>query len=37
MFRASEKILADILAERPDYTEVKKMLGFSLFELGKYE
>jgi tetratricopeptide (TPR) repeat protein len=37
MFRASEKILADILAERPDYTEVKKMLGFSLFELGNYE
>lgn len=37
MYRASEKILADILAERPDYIEVKKMLGFSLFELGRYE
>lgn len=37
MYRASEKILADILAERPDYIEVKKMLWFSLFELGKYE
>lgn len=37
MYRASEKILSDILAERPDYIEVKKMLWFSLFELGKYE
>lgn len=26
MFRASEKILSDILADRPDYIEVKKML-----------
>jgi tetratricopeptide (TPR) repeat protein len=37
MYRASEKILSDILAERPDYLEVKKILGFSLYELGKYE
>jgi tetratricopeptide (TPR) repeat protein len=37
MYRASEKILADILAERPDYIEVKKMLGFSLYELGNYD
>jgi cytochrome c-type biogenesis protein CcmH/NrfG len=37
MYRASEKILADVLSERPDYIEVKKMLGFSLFELGKYD
>jgi tetratricopeptide (TPR) repeat protein len=37
MYRASEKILREILLDRPDYAEVKKILGFSLFELGKYE
>jgi tetratricopeptide (TPR) repeat protein len=37
MYRATSKILQEILLERPDYIEVKKMLGFSLFELGKYE
>lgn len=37
MYRASEKIARQILLERPDYREVTKLLGFSLFELGKYE
>ncbi len=37
MYRASEKIARGILLERPDYIEVVKLLGFSLFELGKYE
>lgn len=36
-YRATEKIAREILLERPDYMEVKKILGFSLFELGKYE
>lgn len=37
MYRAVEKMTREILKERPDYIEVTKLLGFSLFELGKYE
>jgi tetratricopeptide (TPR) repeat protein len=37
MYRVTEKLLLEILKNRPDYTEIKKMLGFSLFHLGKYE
>jgi tetratricopeptide (TPR) repeat protein len=37
MYRATDNILGAVLAERADYSEVKKMLGFALAELGKYE
>ena len=37
MYRASELLLREILRDRPDYMEAKKMLGFSLYSLGKYE
>ena len=37
MYRASELLLREILRDRPDYMEGKKILGFSLFSLGKYE
>jgi tetratricopeptide (TPR) repeat protein len=35
-FRASEKLAGEILAVRPDYTEVIKLAGFSAYELGKF-
>lgn len=37
MYRASVKIAEEILREFPDYTEVKKIIAFSYFELGEYE
>ena len=37
MYRASAKITEEILRQFPDYTEAKKILWFSYFELGKYE
>lgn len=37
MFRAVETILYEVLGERPDYIEAKKMLALALYELGKYE
>jgi tetratricopeptide (TPR) repeat protein len=37
MYRATENIIATVLADRPDYAEGLKMLGFSLYELGNYE
>jgi tetratricopeptide (TPR) repeat protein len=36
-YRLSEKLTSDILSRRPDYMEAYKILGFSLYELGKYE
>jgi tetratricopeptide (TPR) repeat protein len=36
MYRLSEKFARDILEGKPDYDEVKKLLGFSLAELGRY-
>ena len=35
-YRATEILSAEILAKRPNYSEVKKLRGFSLYELGKY-
>lgn len=35
-FRAVDIITKEILSKRPNYTEVRKLRGFSLFELGRY-
>jgi tetratricopeptide (TPR) repeat protein len=37
MYQASALICEEILREFPDYTEVRKILAFSYFELGHYE
>lgn len=37
MYQASAVISEEILREFPDYTEAKKILAFSYFELGQYE
>lgn len=37
MYRVSSQIAHEILQNRPDYTEVKKIEAFSLYELGEYE
>lgn len=36
MYRISGMIANEILARQPNYQEVKKLYGFSLYELGKY-
>ncbi len=36
MYRLSGMIASEILAREPNYFEVKKLYGFSLYELGKY-
>ncbi|MBP6981880.1 hypothetical protein KBB25_03850, partial [Candidatus Gracilibacteria bacterium] len=37
MYRVSSKIAHEILENRPDYTEAKKIEAFSLYELGEYD
>lgn len=37
MYGASSRIADEILGTRPDYTEAIKILGFSQYELGKYQ
>jgi len=36
VFRASFLIARDILAVKPDYASVQKLIGFSLYEIGNY-
>lgn len=36
MYRVTDILTAEILSKRPNYTEVRKLRGFSLYELGKY-
>lgn len=36
MYRAADILATEILKNRPDYNEVRKLKGFALFELGKY-
>lgn len=35
-YRAVDILTKEILSKRPNYTEVRKLRGFSLFELGRY-
>ncbi len=35
-YRAVDILTREILTKRPNYTEVQKLRGFALFELGKY-
>lgn len=35
-YLTTEKLTSEILEQRPDYDEVRKLQGFSLFELGRY-
>lgn len=35
-YRATDILTKEILSKRPNYTEVRKLRGFSLFELGRY-
>lgn len=37
MYRISSQIAHEILENRPDYIEVKKIEAFSLYELGEYD
>lgn len=37
MYGASSRIADEILSVRPDYMEAMKILGFSQYELGKYQ
>ena len=36
MYRVTDVLTNEILLQRPNYNEVKKLRGFALFELGKY-
>lgn len=36
MYRVTDILTAEIISKRPNYTEVRKLRGFSLYELGKY-
>lgn len=36
VYRATEILTAEILTKRPNYSEVRKLRGFALYELGRY-